>query len=194
MPARNSPRLRTVCSVVSAEAAPATSRPRRRTAERSSTGMKRVSSNGRRYYGTRLARKARQLGPSEPGPAACVKLFHLLAFQARHIRLDRVADPGLQIGEVPIALGEALQQRAVQLQPGPTDRPGRGDPSRRSAGATRCPSVLRASRGSRRNVRCRPRRRARHPPWRAARWSSWSARSRARRQGRSRCRRGSAGC
>ena len=59
--------------------------------------------------------------PGQPGGAALVQPlqpFGLGAAQARHVGLDRVADPDLEVGQVPVALGEAGEQFGVQDEGG----------------------------------------------------------------------------
>ena len=95
--------------------------------------------------------------------------------------LTGVADLRLHVGEMAVALGEAREQLPGRARAAPPGRPGRRDPSRRSAGAARAPSGRRGARGSRRSARCRRRRTPPPRPARAARSSSSSGRSRGRR-------------
>ena len=103
-----------------------------------------------------------QIPAFQPRRATAVERLDLGPGQARHVVLDRVADLGLHVGEVAVALGEAREQLRVELELRPRDRPGPRDPSRRSAGAARAPSGRRGARGSRRSARC-TRRRTRRP-------------------------------
>jgi len=59
--------------------------------------------------------------PGQPGGTALVQPlqpFGLGAAQARHVGLDRVADLDLQVGQVPVALGEPGQEFGVQDEGG----------------------------------------------------------------------------
>ena len=68
---------------------------------------------GRGSRGSRVRRLAGQ-----PGGTALVQPLHLGAAHARHVGLDRIADPDLQVGQVPVALGEAGEQLRVQDERG----------------------------------------------------------------------------
>ena len=52
----------------------------------------------------------------QPGAAARVERLDLRPLEARHVGFHLVADPGLQVGQVAIAFGKALQQLGVELQ------------------------------------------------------------------------------
>src|SRR5262245_35741033 len=58
-----------------------------------------------------------EAGALQPGPAPGVERLHLWALEAWHVGLDGVADLALQVGEVAVADGEALQQRLVKGEP-----------------------------------------------------------------------------
>src|SRR3954465_8844368 len=50
----------------------------------------------------------------QPRSSACIQCLDLGPLQAGHVALDRVADAGLQISEVPVARWELLEERFVQ--------------------------------------------------------------------------------
>ena len=72
---------------------------------------------------------------AEPGGAAFVEVVHLGALQAWHVGLDVVSDPGLQVGEVTVALREAGEQLSVE--PGFAKSVVRPCPRRTSKAASR---------------------------------------------------------
>src|SRR5215472_8240464 len=53
----------------------------------------------------------------EPAFAAAIERRYLWPVQARHVGLHLVADPGLQIGEMAVALRKLRQQSFVQFEP-----------------------------------------------------------------------------
>src|SRR5260370_39602716 len=57
-----------------------------------------------------------KLLPLEPIFTAPIERRDLPPVEARHAGLHFVADPGLEVGEVPVALGKLRQQVPVQLQ------------------------------------------------------------------------------
>src|SRR5271169_2645703 len=59
-----------------------------------------------------------QFPAREPALAAAVERFHRGAVEAGHVGLDLVADPGLEIGEMPVALGKLHQEDGVEFEPG----------------------------------------------------------------------------
>ena len=104
----------------------------------------------------------------EPGSTAAIERLDLGPLQARHVALDVVADPRLQVREVAVPHREPCEQVASRARASPPGRPDPSGPSRRSAGAARAPNGPHAVRGSRRSARCRRRRpRPRRP---SARW------------------------
>ena len=131
---------------------------------------------------------------SQPASAALVQGLDLRPGQPGHVGLDLVADAGLQVGQVPVALRERASVAASS--------------SSRAAGSTGsmpvllvdrlaqhdAPAPVAASPGNRRSGRCKPRRTARRAPGPAGRSSSWSARWPGRPPRRPTCRPGNAGC
>src|SRR5579883_751423 len=64
-----------------------------------------------------------ELTAFEPIFAAPIERRDLRPVEARHVGLHFVADPGLEIGKVPVAFGKLFQQITVQLKPcGRVDR------------------------------------------------------------------------
>src|SRR5436305_1484806 len=54
----------------------------------------------------------------EPAGALCIERVQFRPFEARHIGFDFVADLGLQISKVPIALRKTLEQRPIECELG----------------------------------------------------------------------------
>ncbi len=55
-----------------------------------------------------------RISTREPARATLVVVLDLGAGQPRHVRLDVIADPGLQVGEVAVAGRESLQALGVE--------------------------------------------------------------------------------
>src|SRR5581483_3037946 len=72
----------------------------------------------RRPRAARRARSPVEVLAREPERAARIERFHLRPREARHVRLDREAEPGLQVGQVAVPDRERLEARAFQLGSG----------------------------------------------------------------------------
>src|SRR5262249_38771363 len=54
--------------------------------------------------------------PREPRGAASVQALDLGTLEGRHVALDREAEPGLQVGQMTIALGKLCEEGRVELE------------------------------------------------------------------------------
>ena len=74
--------------------------------------------------------------------AATIKRIEFGAIKARHVGLDRVADPGLQIGEVTVAFRNPRQQVLVEFEPRRRIHGIEPRPFHKSAGAAPTPPAI----------------------------------------------------
>src|SRR6185436_10079941 len=52
----------------------------------------------------------------EPAPSLCVQGFDLGADEAGHVPLDVVADAGLQVRKVPVAVGKSAEELGIECE------------------------------------------------------------------------------
>ena len=112
----------------------------------------------------------------QPGAPRSIERLDLRALQSGHVALDGIPDPGLEIGEMPVAPPGTSPAGHGRARVGPRNDLRPSGRSRRSAGGARAPSGRPASRGSRRSGPCRRRRPRRRRRSLAARSSSSSGR------------------
>src|SRR3954454_18073 len=66
-------------------------------------------------WGGSLVRDVPERLTGKPIAAAGVERLYFRPFQAGHVALHRVTDPGLDVGQMSVALGKGVQQLLVQL-------------------------------------------------------------------------------